>query len=705
MNKESLKISSIVIIILLLIAGSFVNFQNVEGQQTNYVFVEPKEPSTSGVAPFATTPGQVVMVNVSIENAVAIYGYNITIYLADPTILEYLEYIFVSFLDEPYISEVRFVGSRFTIYAKSQYPATPVSGSSRLITLFFKAKTVGQTLINFDTSVTRLIKEDGSQILPGSFKRGLVAVTYTKVVIEPEELTGDIGTTLDSNLTVYKVQNLYGVEFKIIWNPEILSLIEIRNMDPWGANRFVVKNETGSGYYWFSISAMRPASAFTGNFTFANLRFNITKTGLTAIKFAVSNLGNQQAQKIAHAKITSVFSNIKTTIAFAPSEIVDVELAPDSVFAVNITVTEALKLKQFEIKIRYPTTIMSFLNVTFNELTQDATSLSDNTTGTLKLLGDFLTEIIGNITVATVTFKVVGYGDQKITVVDEQCFLKSSEDELLLFKSLSCRFVNWRNIRLDRFDLEGKITGNAFAIDEAINCITEVRNVGAREENITLNVTYVGNITANETSILVSGSIYNHTFTLEKVGSLNSSAILTFGWNTTGLEAGVYDVKANISIEVDDFPADNVLIKTVELAFYVTDVSIANVIVMPPKIYVNDTVTISTVLLNLGEKTLNFTLFAYLDGVLLQKFENISLLGKSGDLTFLTVTFSEPGSHKLNFTIPPIPKETALQNNVYAVNLNVNAVGFSLSLEVIAAVIVLVVASVAVFVYLKRKKP
>jgi len=186
LNKESLKISSIVIIILLLIAGSFVNFQNVEGQQTNYVFVEPKEPSTSGVAPFATTPGQVVMVNVSIENAVAIYGYNITIYLADPTILEYLEYIFVSFLDEPYISEVRFVGSRFTIYAKSQYPATPVSGSSRLITLFFKAKTVGQTLINFDTSVTRLIKEDGSQILPGSFKRGLVAVTYTKVVIEPE---------------------------------------------------------------------------------------------------------------------------------------------------------------------------------------------------------------------------------------------------------------------------------------------------------------------------------------------------------------------------------------------------------------------------------------------------------------------------------------------------------------------------------------
>lgn len=706
LKTEGFKKLSIIILVLLLVTSSFLNFPNVKGV-LNYVFIEPKEPSTAGEASFAVTPGQVIMVNVSIQDADAIYGYNITIYVVNTIILEYLECIFSSFLNEPYTSSITVVGGRFTIYAKSLPPATPVSGSGCLVTLFFKAKSIGQTLINFEASITKLIKEDGSQISPSTFKRGSVAVTNTRMAIEPIELAGDLGSAVDVNITAYQVQNLYGLEFKIRWDYEILSLIKVENMIPplWGNKYFVVKNETGLGYYWYGLVAMYPAPAFNGNFTFARLRFNVTGIGLTLMFFESLKLGDTASKPIISAKLNAVFSNVKTAVAFSPSEVVDYELAPpDSSFAVNITVNDAVDLKEFKIKIAYPSAIINFVNVTFNDIIVNNNYTSDNITGTVDLVGSFLVGIVGNITIATAYFMVVGYGDGKITVRDTQTYLRSSENEELMFKSSFCRFINWRNVRIDRFDLSGKLTGNAFVIDSMLDCAVVVTNVGAREEVVTLNVTYVGNVEINETLTSINGTIYNGTFTLAKFGAINSSVILTFSWNTSGLEKGVYNIFANVIADVDNFLADNIAIKTVQLVFDVIDISIANVLVMPPNIYAGNTVSFVVILLNLGGKSAAFDLIVYLDGNLLQKIENITLLGGTGDFKFLTLAFSSPGSHTLNFTIPAIPKEATLRNNVYIVPLNIQATGFFLPYDVIIIVIVVLIAFAAAIVYLKRKK-
>jgi hypothetical protein len=562
---ETLKVVSTVLVVLALFASLFSFIQPVYSQGENYVIIEPSEPSTAGVSPYAIAPEQMVSVNVTIKNAVNVYGYNLTFYWDNLNIVEYVDYYFHPFLEEPYTSTITRLGNKVTVYAKSQSPANPVNGSGVLVTIFYKGKETGESLIRFDAANCYLISQDGSQFYPSTFKRGKLVVTNTKIVVEPETLSGEVNETVKANITVYNVVNLYGIEFNVTWDPTVLTLTKVNYQVPWSA-KFEARNQTGIGYYSLAVSGIYPATSYTGNFTFTNLEFNVTQTGFSPITFAYSKLGDSTSKPIAHVIVNAIFSNVKTLISFDPAIITDTSKSPGYSFSVNLTISEAVNLKDFKIRISY-SNILNVSSITFNEIfLTEANSTIDEVTRIFEVTGSFREEYIGDYMLATIEFTVANFGYAKVTVITSQSYLKNGEGSLQLFNTYPFTFANWRNVGVRQITLKSEVMfGAKFVIGQTVNVSVLIENIGASAENVNLTVSYQADVTVEGNLTSFSEIIYEKTLFLEKYGEPNSITLETFTWNTTGLYAGNYYITANVTAEVDHDLTDNSLSKAIEL--------------------------------------------------------------------------------------------------------------------------------------------
>jgi len=706
MRIKAITVAILIASLLLFSIPSFYN-SSVKCANENFIMIDPAEPDTQGVPPYTITVGEVVMVNVTIKNAVNIYGYNISIYWQNPDIVEFLDCYFNPFLGEPYTTQINQKGGRITLYASSQPPAKPVNGSGPIVTLYYKAKGLGSSIIDFDTANCRLIRQDGTLFTPSNFKRGMLAVTNTKIVVEPEELSGPVGQTVKANITVYNVVKLYGIQVNLTWDPEVLNLIRAEYSVPW-KNKFELVNKIGVGYYALAVSGLsQPPDPYTGNYTFVNLEFNITKTGLTQIRFQTSKLGDVNAKQIVHAKVNAIFSNIKTTIGFSESSIIDAGLTEGQLFSLDLMITEVVELKNFKIRIFYPK-FLNFSSVTFNELyLQEYNYTFDSTTKIVELTGSFVAESTGNFSVATLKFQVIGKGSGKITILSEKSSLKNGRGSEIPFKTDFCTFINWHNVGVTYFALTSPVQfGTSFALGEPVTVSVKVENLGASYENVGVVVIYEGNVTIDGNSTLIYDTLYNETINLEKFGSQNSSQLITFVWNTASLKAGTYRLVVNATLEIDDDLSDNVVEKTVNFAEYAVDLAIINVIVSPPRIPINGNSSLAVIVKNLGLTAQTFNLLIYLDGVLLTEYENVSLAGQYGEIFFVTLPrFSEPGQHFVNCTIPAVQGEKALQNNIFTITLTVGLISAAFPFETLTISLAVVVAILAAIIfYIKKKK-
>lgn len=673
-----------------------------KGVLYNSIRIEPSEPSTQGVPPYTVTVGQVVMVNLTIENAENLYGYNISISWQNPAIVEFLDYYFHPFLDEPYTTHITQKGGIITLYAISQAPANPVNGSGPLVTLYYKAKNLGESLINFDTANCRLIRQDGTQFTPSNFKRGKLAVTNTKIVVEPEELSGPVGQTVKANVTVYNVVNLYGIQINLTWNPELLNLIRAEYTVPW-KKKFELTNKIGTGYYALAVSGLtQPPDPYTGNYTFVSLEFNITKQGLTQISFQTSKLGDKDGKPIVHAKVNAIFSNVKTTIGFSESLIIDASLTEGQRFPLNLTITDAVEVKDFKIRVSYPS-FLNFSSINFNEMYLLNYSFTfDPITRFVEVNGTFHIESTGNFSIATLEFQITGRGSGKITIVSEKSSLKNGEGLELLFKTGFCTVINWRNVGVTYFDLTSSVKlGEKFAIGEPITVLMRIENLGASYENVNVSVRYEGNVTVDGNSTL----IYNETVYIERFGSQNSSQLVTFVWNTTSLAAGTYHLIVNATLEIDDDLSDNVVRKTISLIEYAIDLAIVNVMVSPPWVPINETASLVVIVKNLGLTTQTFNLSIYLDRELNCTFNNVTLTGSTGEMFFARLPrFLEPGQHLVNCTIPAVQGEEALQNNVYTKTFTVGLLSAAFPFETLTFSVVIIVALATIIFFIRKRR-
>jgi hypothetical protein len=137
------------------------------------------------------------------------------------------------------------------------------------------------------------------------------AASSTVVEVKPQKPFAQIGETFTVNITVANVQNLYGVEVALYWDPSILKLLTAEvQLDveehPHGVLYkpiSVYKNETfqGQGKYIVAGSSTAPAPSFNGSGNIVRVTFNVTNLGSCELGLA-----------------TKLASNLITTTGVAP---------------------------------------------------------------------------------------------------------------------------------------------------------------------------------------------------------------------------------------------------------------------------------------------------------------------------------------------------------------------------------------------------
>ncbi len=193
-------------------------------------------------------------------------------------------------------------------------------------------------------------------------------------------------------------------------------------------------------------------------------------------------------------------------------------------------------------------------------------------------------------------------------------------------------------------------------------------------ESILINVTVTNegtttgdfNVTAYYDSSVID--------TMNASAGLGASTTLTFGWNTSGVPEGTYDILANATVvegEVDAtdniFPRDGFppVILTVSLV-PVHDIAITDVTVHPSELIAGGLVSINVTLGNEGTgPEAGFNVTVYCDSTLIQTQANISLTTMSKTLVFTwNTTGVDAGDYDIIAQASHVENETDLADNV-----------------------------------------
>ena len=114
------------------------------------------------------------------------------------------------------------------------------------------------------------------------------------------------------NVVVKNVQNLYGIEFQLAFDPNILEVVDanaveegvqIKPADRW-KNGFVAVNkvDNGSGRIDFAATLLRPALPASGDQTIVTITFAARKTGTSALSVESAILSTRNAEVISFVK-------------------------------------------------------------------------------------------------------------------------------------------------------------------------------------------------------------------------------------------------------------------------------------------------------------------------------------------------------------------------------------------------------------------
>jgi hypothetical protein len=202
-----------------------------------------------------------------------------------------------------------------------------------------------------------------------------------------ERRSRDVGTTFTVNVTIQHVQDLFGFDLNITWDETLLAFSNSfyqETLDAaWGSGEwFLVENETSPGS--FRLIAVSLANSFNTTeeqtiFTLELTVENPLQPGQTPIYFAVHKLSDSQANPITHLVQDGTYTFVKTPhLDMNPAGTTCRKIG--ETFNVAINVSEAYNVTDFKFAIYYNTTLLNFVNVTWNAWLSGTISV-DNTTG------------------------------------------------------------------------------------------------------------------------------------------------------------------------------------------------------------------------------------------------------------------------------------------------------------------------------------
>lgn len=245
--------------------------------------------------------------------------------------------------------------------------------------------------------------------------------------------------TFKINITVSDVIGLYGWEFKLYYLKSVLTHTQIV-FGPFletGGTTFTIDKSNSNynsthGLVWLADSLLAAPQGVNGSGTIASITFVVNQLGSTKLDLQDTKMGTKLGQSIAHEALDGYFSNVisNAVIAVSPDKIIDSTLEPCNNFTVDITVTEAVNVNSWELKLFYNREVLNISQVEFGSFLQSAGStnqvvqqLTDdyNETHGVAWLTEALvlpTSASGDGVLARIVFHVKQIGESNLTLAD-----------------------------------------------------------------------------------------------------------------------------------------------------------------------------------------------------------------------------------------------------------------------------------------------
>lgn len=388
-----------------------------------------------------------------------------------------------------------------------------------------------------------------------------------------------------------------------------------------------------------------------------------------------------------------------------PSVVLDPRVsgaAPTESFWVSVTVVNVTNLYAWQFNLTFNPSILEAVDVVEGPfLKQLRTTMmpaprKDNTVGWVYAGAAFFNwdeaGASGNGVLALASFKVKAEGMTSIHVSNETMLLTYNGDVpvSMTYETVDGVFGYPRDLAITEF----VASSSSVPAGESVSLNATIMNKGIVDE--IFNITVYRNSTAIGTRTDLT------------LGSGSSTSVI-FVWDTTGVAAGSYIMKAEVGVvSGENDTANNVFEDGTVIIQLVHDVAITGVTVSPASVSSGGIVSVNVTVLNKGSATESFSVSVSYDDTVIETKEIEDLApGASEKLTFIWETRNvASGIYILTAATSTISGEISTEDNVYSdIDLQVTSASFVLPMEWLAviAVVIIVVLAAGIFLYMKRK--
>ena len=354
----------------VFLSGFAFSLKTSVAQSEAVIYVSPEMNSAA--------PGESFNIVVDVKQAENVYSWQFKLSW-DPTILEVQEVQEGGFLSQGGVYKTQFqeyinnvAGNLVVVcFFLGEPRSSSASGDGTLATVTFYVKDTGYTsLLLYDTEMLDYdIVELPHTSEPGYFQYG-VTIPTLNVVLPSTVDSLPPGSTVNTNITITNVKNLYSWAICLSWNPTVLNAT--------GIQEGLFLNQNGSQATSFNLTYPeagtvcvnctlldQPISAASGNGTLATITFSVEYPGDTPLNLHNTTLLDDNLLEISHVSEDGYFTNVMGDIAVRSVEASTYNIKVGEPVSITFTIkNEGNVAEPFDVLVWANITIIQIMPVT-----------------------------------------------------------------------------------------------------------------------------------------------------------------------------------------------------------------------------------------------------------------------------------------------------------------------------------------------------
>ena len=551
---------------------------------------------------------------------------------------------------------------------------TPFTGSGLLAIIEFEiiyTPETGErtTELSIDNADTYLLDSDLIEMSTAKTSGYYEIIGAPAPPIPPATLYVDPSRIVDPTLTpcksfsvdvkIVNATNVYSLGFKLGYDPTVITVENATAGDFFPAESYSITVDNSAGVLTVSAQLSPSESPRSGNGTLVTVFFHVEEIGATSIEMFDTELRDEEGVSLSHDAESGFFSNVfMAKIYIEPEELISPELMPSYIFSVDVMIDDVENLSRYEFTLRYNTKMLTCIGIYVHPV------LNQSEFTTAMQINDMEGWIWLNVTfyesatpittytpepIVTLTFIVEKVGSSLLDL--DATRLVDSFGALIPHESYDGYVQTLiRDVAIINVTVEPDWVYEGWLV----NINVTVKNLGNVSETFDVKVYYDDNLIA-----------------VEPINNLPSGEETTirFVWNTSGVEEGIYTIKAEATQVPDEFNIENNIFTdgTVEVRRLIQDIAVINLTAYPTAVYSGWPVNISVTVRNEGNLTETVTLVLYYNSSVLTTIEIADLVPneeRTIEYVWNTTGLPECSNYTISAEALPLPYEIDLEDNI-----------------------------------------